>query len=104
MRENIYIIFIDVNKIQSIKIELNDLFGINRAYVFQDITNLISSLYNRSATPPTLHFTHILTGLQTYGLLIRPAKTSSAGTLRMPRNFLGKFYKNVGKPEKKLLQ
>jgi hypothetical protein len=45
MRENIYKIYIDVNKIQSIKIELNDLFGIDRAYVFQDITNLISSLY-----------------------------------------------------------
>jgi hypothetical protein len=36
----------------------------------------------RSATPPTLHSTHILAGLQTYGLLIRPAKTSyTAGTL-----------------------
>jgi hypothetical protein len=36
----------------------------------------------RSATPPTAHSTHIFAGLQTCGLLIRPAKTShTAGTL-----------------------
>jgi hypothetical protein len=38
--------------------------------------------FARSAAPPTLHSTHILAGLQTYGLRIRPAKTSyTAGTL-----------------------
>jgi hypothetical protein len=36
----------------------------------------------RSAAPPTAHSTHIFAGLQTYGLLIRPAKTShTAGTI-----------------------
>jgi hypothetical protein len=38
--------------------------------------------FARSALPPALNSTHILAGLQTYGLLIRPAKTShTAGTL-----------------------
>jgi hypothetical protein len=32
--------------------------------------------FARSAAPPTLHSTHIWAGLQTYGLLIRPAQTS----------------------------
>ena len=32
----------------------------------------------RSVTPPTLHSTHILAGLQTCGLLIRPAKALEA--------------------------
>jgi hypothetical protein len=45
MRENIYKIFISANKIKSIKTELEYLFGIDKAYVFQDITNLISGLY-----------------------------------------------------------
>jgi hypothetical protein len=36
----------------------------------------------RSASPPTAHSTHSFAGLQTYGLLIRPAKPShTAGTL-----------------------
>jgi hypothetical protein len=38
--------------------------------------------YARSAAPPTLRSTHSFAGLQTYGLLIRPAKPSyTAGTL-----------------------
>jgi hypothetical protein len=38
--------------------------------------------YARSATPPTLRSTHSFAGLQTCGLLIRPAKPSyTAGTL-----------------------
>jgi hypothetical protein len=36
----------------------------------------------RSAAPPTAHSTHSFAGLQTCGLLIRPAKPSyTAGTL-----------------------
>jgi hypothetical protein len=48
---------------------------------------------------PTPSSTHIFAGLQTYGLLIRPAKTShTAGTLCAIRaKIIGKFLQKINK-------